>query len=233
MISKVVLGVLAAAALGCAVAIWISDGNGGQTIATTNTSKSTTRTITRSGTVIVTTKPGAVTVTTTPGHPPRSAELTLVVLFLGAFLVFGLAAVSRGPITSLTFPGGGGFGLGAAAQAQVSGAIAERYTEPAQAQAAYTQAIGLLHELNGDTKVETLPPATVDEVLRAVTQRIPPQTVNYDRLRDPDLSPPREPDLSPPREPDLSPPRAPDLSPPRAPDSEPDPPTPDSPVRRS
>src|SRR5579862_2846391 len=133
-ISKGVLGVIAVLALGAALGIWIGDGSGSQTKTTTTAAPSTTTTNTSPGTatsVTVTSKPGASTTATIPGNPARSSELTLVILLLGVGLVFGAAALSSGRITRLDFPGGGGFTLGTEAQAQVSGHVAQNFTDPA------------------------------------------------------------------------------------------------------
>jgi hypothetical protein len=195
MIPKGLLVLLAVLALGGAVGVWAGDGSGGETTTTTSSAPSTTITSTSpagtgAGTasaagVTVKSAPGAVTTATTPGHPARSSELTLVILLLGVALVFGIAGLSSGRITRLDFPGGGGFTLGTEAQAQVSGHVAQNFTDPASAQRAYELAVALLRERKGEVRVDALPDETVKQVVSEATAAVkagspPPQPAKGD-----------------------------------------------------
>jgi hypothetical protein len=174
-ISKPALKIIAALALGLAVAVWVADGNGGRTTVTTTPKPSTTTTVTTAGTVVATTVPGTLTTTTTPGSPARSSELSLVLILLGVAFVFGAVSFSSGRITGLNLPGGGGFTLGTTAQAQLSGSIAQKLENANHAQAAYAQSVGLLRGRLGKTKLDTLPAETVEQVVSEAIAETAPQ----------------------------------------------------------
>jgi len=176
MVPKGILGLLAVLALGVAVAIFLGEGGGGQTTVVTKSMPSTTTTISSTGTVTVISGPGAATTTTTPGHPARSAAMSIEILLLGVFLVFGVAAVSSGQITRLDFPGGGGFQLGPTAQAQVTGALAPHYTQPDKAKRAYTEALRRIRQDQGETRVDQVPDSTLSTVIGQVFGQVPPDT---------------------------------------------------------
>jgi hypothetical protein len=174
MVPKRALGLLALLALGTAVAIFLGESGGGRSTVTTKSIASTTTTISGTRTVTVISGPASSTTTTNPGHPARSAATSLEVLLLGVFLVFGVAAMSSGQITKLDFPGGGGFQLGPNAQAQVSGAIAQHYQEPAAANRAYTEAVKRIHKHAGETTVNDVPQPTLNSVVKEVLEQVPP-----------------------------------------------------------
>jgi hypothetical protein len=169
---RLVIGLLAVVALALAVGVWQGDGAGGITAVTTTSGTTTVVTTTTPQGVQTVTAPGKVTTQTTPGRPARSAESALELFLLGSFVVLILGAFSKGPVT-ITIPGGGSVQIGATAQAQLSGAIAERYTEPAKAEAAYLQATAAIQKGGYGRRVQTLSDDDVNHLVQGVGGVIP------------------------------------------------------------
>jgi hypothetical protein len=171
-VPRLAVGLLAVVALALAVWVWCGDGAGGTTAVTTTSGTSTVMTTTTAQGVQTVTTPGKVMTETTPGRPARSAESALELFLLGSFVVLILGAVSKGPVT-ITMPGGGSVQIGATAQAQLSGAIAQRYTEPAKAETAYLNATAAIQKGGYGRRVDTLSDDDVNHLVESVGRIIP------------------------------------------------------------
>ncbi len=171
-VSRLAIGALALVALALAFLVWHGDGGGGITAVTTTSGTTTVVTTTTPQGVQTVTTPGKVMTETAPGRPARSAESALELFLLGSFVVLILGAFSKGPVT-ITMPGGGSVQIGATAQAQLSGAIAQRYTEPAKAEAAYLQATVAIQKGGYGRRVERLSDDDVNHLVQNVGGVIP------------------------------------------------------------
>jgi hypothetical protein len=167
-----VIVLLAVLAIGGAAAVWVSDGAGGVTSVTTISQPTTVIASTTASGATTISRPGTAVTRTTPGRPARSAESALELFLLGAFLVLIIAAFSKGPVT-IGMPGGPSVQVGEAAQAQITGAIAQHYTKPESAQAAYTQATAALRTGGFGRRVTSLTGDQLNQLMSEVGSTVP------------------------------------------------------------